>query len=56
MQKVNDDVPEDTVLEEIQKGYLLNNFILRPAKVVVSQKSTQGHILNQDKPVEEKGG
>ncbi|HHT9110584.1 MAG TPA: nucleotide exchange factor GrpE [Candidatus Brocadiaceae bacterium] len=56
MQKVNDNMPEDTVLEEIQKGYLLNTFIIRPAKVVVSQKSTQEHILNQDKPVEEKGG
>lgn len=56
MQKINDEVPEDTVLEEIQKGYMLNTFILKPAKVVVSQKSTQEHILNQDKPVEEKGG
>jgi molecular chaperone GrpE len=39
MRKVNNDVPEDTVLEEIQRGYLLNSFVLRTAKVVVSQKS-----------------
>lgn len=55
MQKVNDEVPEDTVLEEIQRGYLLNNFVLRTAKVVVSQKSKQEHIQNQEK-TEEKGG
>lgn len=46
MQMVNNDVPENTILQEIQRGYLLNSFVLRPAKVVVSQKSqkeeTQG--------------
>ena len=57
MQKVNDGVPEDTVLEEIQRGYLLNTFVLRPAKVVVSQKSKiQENVQNQEKPEEEKGG
>ncbi|OHC08106.1 MAG: nucleotide exchange factor GrpE, partial [Planctomycetes bacterium RIFOXYB12_FULL_42_10] len=34
MRKVDNDVPEDTVIEEIQKGYLLNTFVLRTAKVV----------------------
>ncbi|MFN3532620.1 MAG: nucleotide exchange factor GrpE [Candidatus Brocadia sp.] len=56
MQKVNDEVPEDTVLEEIQRGYLLNTFVLRPAKVVVSQKSIKENVQNQEKPEEEKGG
>ncbi|GAN34740.1 MAG: nucleotide exchange factor GrpE [Candidatus Brocadia sp. AMX2] len=56
MQKINDEVPEDTVLEEIQRGYLLNTFVLRPAKVVVSQKSTKENVQNQEKPEEEKGG
>ena len=37
MRKVDNDVPEDTVIEEIQKGYLLNTFVLRTAKVVVSR-------------------
>jgi molecular chaperone GrpE len=55
MRKINDEVPEDTILEEIQKGYLLNNFVLRTAKVVVSQKSKQEDIQNQEK-TEEKGG
>lgn len=56
MQKVNDDVSEDTVLEEIQRGYLLNTFVLRHAKVVVSQKSIKENVQNQEKPKEEKGG
>lgn len=56
MRKINDDVPEDTVLEEIQKGYLLNTFVLRTAKVVVSQKSLHENIQNQEKQEETKGG
>lgn len=56
MQKVNDEVPEDTVLEEIQRGYLLNTLVLRHSKVVVSQKSTKENIQNLEKPEEEKGG
>lgn len=56
MQKINDGVPEDTVLEEIQRGYLLNTFVLRPAKVVVSQKSIKENVQNQEKLEEEKGG
>ncbi len=55
MQKVNDELPEDTVLEEIQKGYLLNSFVIRTSKVVVSQKSTQEDIQNLEKIKEEKG-
>ena len=55
MQKVNDELPEDTVLEEIQKGYLLNSFVIRTSKVVVSQKSTQEDIQNLEKTKEEKG-
>ncbi|TLD41271.1 MAG: Heat shock protein GrpE [Candidatus Jettenia ecosi] len=56
MRKIDDNVPEDTVLEEIQKGYLLNKFVLRTAKVVVSQKSKQENIQNLEKTEEEKGG
>ncbi len=32
-----EDVPPDQVVEEIQKGYTLNNKVLRAAKVVVSK-------------------
>jgi len=58
MRKVNNDVAEDTVLEEIQKGYLLNTFVLRHAKVVVSQKFIQEreNIQNPEKQKEVKGG
>mgnify|MGYP001134843466 CR=1 FL=1 len=31
--------PENTVLEELEKGYYFNKEVLRPAKVVVSKKS-----------------
>lgn len=33
------DKPENTVLEELEKGYYFKNEVLRPAKVVVSKKS-----------------
>jgi len=33
-----DDVPEHTVLEELQKGYMLNDKVIRTAKVKVSKK------------------
>jgi len=58
MRKVNNEVPEDTIIEEIQKGYLLNTFVLRHAKVVVSQKSIQEqeNIQNPEKQEEDKGG
>ncbi|MEK6826115.1 MAG: nucleotide exchange factor GrpE [Nanoarchaeota archaeon] len=36
IKKVDSDLEEDTVVEEIQKGYLFNNNLLRPAKVIIS--------------------
>jgi molecular chaperone GrpE len=33
------DLPEDTILAEIQKGYTLHNRVLRPAKVKVATKN-----------------
>ncbi len=47
MRQVKDDLPEDTILEEIQAGYMLNSRVLRHAKVVVSQKSPP---LTEEKP------
>jgi len=32
------DKPEDTVIEELQKGYMLKDGVLRPAKVKISKK------------------
>ncbi|MGD0335925.1 MAG: nucleotide exchange factor GrpE [Candidatus Omnitrophota bacterium] len=40
MQVENKDVPEHTVLEELQKGYMLNDRVIRTAKVKVSKKGT----------------
>jgi len=36
--KQESDKEEDTILEELQKGYMLNNFVLRHSKVKVSEK------------------
>jgi molecular chaperone GrpE len=36
---INDDLEEDTVVQVVQKGYLLNGDVLRPAKVIVSKKT-----------------
>ena len=38
MQVESNDWPENTVIEELQKGYLLNGKVLRTAKVKVSKK------------------
>lgn len=38
MQVEDKDVPENTILEEFQKGYLLNERVIRTAKVKVSRK------------------
>ncbi len=38
MQVENKDLPEHTVVEELQKGYLLNDRVIRTSKVRVSVK------------------
>ncbi|MDP6685461.1 MAG: nucleotide exchange factor GrpE [Candidatus Omnitrophota bacterium] len=38
MQEGTNDYPEDHVIEEFQKGYMLNDRVIRPAKVKVSKK------------------
>jgi molecular chaperone GrpE len=38
MQEENKDLPEHTIVEELQKGYLLNDRVIRTAKVKVSKK------------------
>ncbi|MEO0072948.1 MAG: nucleotide exchange factor GrpE [candidate division WOR-3 bacterium] len=37
----NNDLPENTVIEELNKGYQYRDKILRPAKVIVSKKSNK---------------
>jgi molecular chaperone GrpE len=41
IQAENKDVPEHTILEELQKGYLLNDRVIRTAKVKVSKQRTE---------------
>jgi len=38
MQVENKDLPEHTIVEELQKGYLLNDRVIRTTKVKVSKK------------------
>ncbi len=40
MQVENKDLPEHTIVEELQKGYLLNERVIRTAKVKVSKKGS----------------
>ena len=39
MQVENNDLPEHTIVEVLQKGYLMNERVIRTAKVKVSKKS-----------------
>lgn len=39
IQEENDKLPENTVIREFQKGYLLHDRLIRPAMVIVSKKS-----------------
>lgn len=45
-----DDLPANSVMNVVQKGYLLNDRLLRPAKVIVSRPAT----VPQSKPLDEK--
>jgi molecular chaperone GrpE len=38
MQEPSDEHPENTILQEMQKGYMIHNRLLRPSMVVVSKK------------------
>lgn len=41
MQVENKELPEHTIVEELQKGYLLNDRVIRTTKVKVSKQKTQ---------------
>ncbi len=38
MQEPSEDHPENTVIQELQKGYMMHNRLIRPSMVVVSKK------------------
>lgn len=41
MQEETDEVPENTVVNEMQKGYLIHDRLLRPSMVVVAKSKTK---------------
>jgi molecular chaperone GrpE len=43
MREETDDYPENTVISEFQKGYLIHDRLLRPAMVVVAAPKTTTH-------------
>ncbi len=36
---IENNLPENTIIEELDKGYFFNDKILRPAKVIISKNS-----------------
>lgn len=40
---VNDEKPEDTIVEEISRGYMVSERVIKPAKVMVSKQSKGGN-------------
>jgi len=52
MQETAPEVPDCTVLKEMQKGYLLQNRLLRPAMVVVA-RNTQETVSQHDSTAQE---
>jgi molecular chaperone GrpE len=44
-----DDVPENTVTDEIRKGYMLNNKVLRPSLVEISKKIVKNTVNGTEK-------
>jgi molecular chaperone GrpE len=51
-----DDLPENTIIEVLDRGYFLNNKVLRPAKVKISKKSRLQNLnkkieINQDNKI-----
>jgi molecular chaperone GrpE len=54
MQEATAAVPDCTVLNEIQKGYLLHNRLIRPAMVVVARKPEKSSACNTETVQEEK--
>ncbi len=46
MQRKDDSVPSHTVLEEVESGYLYRDKVIRHAKVIVSEESTDDNKLS----------
>jgi molecular chaperone GrpE len=48
LQVENKDLPEHTVVEELQKGYLLNDRVIRTAKVKVAVTKPDGTVKEEE--------
>jgi molecular chaperone GrpE len=48
MQEPSSEHPDNTVLKELQKGYLIHDRLLRPAMVIVSKDESQVKETKQD--------
>jgi molecular chaperone GrpE len=47
-------VPENTVVQELQRGYRLHDRLLRPARVVVSKRAGEEQEATPDSKAEKK--
>lgn len=52
MQQPSDEHPDQTVLQQVQKGYTLFDRVLRPAKVIISKATTEASAPNGQNDVE----
>jgi molecular chaperone GrpE len=48
MMVINDDLPEDTILEELERGYMLGAKVIRTSKVGISKKAAPQESTTQD--------
>jgi len=55
MQESTSAVPDCTVLQELQKGYQMQNRLLRPAMVVVARNTQENSGQNDSSTVQEEG-
>ncbi len=53
MMQPSDDMPKDTVLQTLQKGYMYKNKLIRPAKVIVSSGSNLNNENTNNKKEEQ---
>jgi molecular chaperone GrpE len=54
MQKSEPDKENDIILQELQKGYKLNNRVIRPSRVVINKYVAQKPVENQELKNEQK--
>ena len=43
----NELVPDNTIMEVVRKGYLLNNKVLRPSSVILSKRTVRNKDINE---------